>query len=485
MAKTVFLPGMRVTSLFLNELNNMQFDGLDADGHRAKIADSELADDGIKLRVNNYLDALKVVATTATSVTVSPGAVLMPDGSLITLATTTLSGLTTGTWFVVVTQQGVVSAVLNPPPVCKVLARIVVAPPAAIVVTDYRVEPVASRPNLSVVFGGTASQNIVVRSTGANEVVGNTRYYVGTSGSPALLRGLIQCRNFTVEAGAFVSVTGGGYLRVEASGDVDIAGNVTCSAGSTGGQGYLGTVQCPGTVLASPGRGQGGATGHNGGSPSTYSMFVSQVGSGGASAFAKARLQGAYTLSSLTDSINITAGNGGDGGGCFRVMAGGAVSLSGVITADGSAGQASTYSTGLDTATQFLLIGGAGGGSGGRVIIQSATSITVSPAVTINCRGGAGGAGFCSSNVTSTYVCRGGGGGGGGLVYMQAPVVSGFSGASANFLVTGGSAGASSGSGGNALSGSTGGSCEGAGGLSNSAGSAGLAYFDTGVPTSF
>jgi hypothetical protein len=472
---------MVLPASFLNALNNIQFDGLDLDGHRGPVLDSELDPAGVLSRVDTNLNTLKVTALSGSSVRVTAGAVSLPNGSVQAIATTDLTGLTSGTWYVVVNSTGTLQITPAILPVCYVLAKLVVGG-ATVDVTDWRATVIPVRPSLTPVFGGLNTQNIVVRSSGANETVGGTTFYTGTLASPVLMKGLLQCKNFTINSGAYLTVTGGGVLKIEASGSVEIHGTVSVNKASTGGQGFNGSVLCPDTIYAQPGAGFGGASGHNAGAPNTYSVYTSKVGSGGASGFCKTRLKAGATFSDITDSITVTVGNGGAGGGCFWVTAAGSVTVSGSINADGAAGQAASYTSGEGT-NQYTLISGSGGGSGGRIILQSATAVNFSVAATLSAKGGNGGNGFCSTAVNTTFSCLGGGGGGGGLIFANAPVVSGFEAASGTFYVSGGSAGSASGNGANQLSGSTGGSCEGAGGLSASAGGAGLSSYQVGSPT--
>lgn len=478
MAKTVLTPGSVVTAAFLNALNNPQFDGLDLDGHRAPITDSELDPGGLIGRVAAQQDALKVTALTPTSVRVAAGAVSLPTGAVQTIATTDFTALQNGSYFVQVNSAGVPvigTAVL---PVSLVLAAVEVNGTTNPTITDYRAPIVPVRPNLTPVFGGTATTNLVVRSAGANETVGDTAYVTGTLSSPALLASTLQVKNLTIEAGAYA--TAAGYSRVEASGDVTIAGVLTVTPRINGGQGFTGTVRCPSNVYAQPGAGFGGASGHNAGAPATYDYWVSMVGSGGASAFCKASAT-LTAFSDFTDSISCTIGNGGKGGGGLLIQAAGTVTLSGTITANGEAAQASTYSSGLG-ANQFLLIGGAGGGSGGRIIVQSATTVNIGLSTVLSANGGAGAVGYVTPAQSASYTCRGGGGGGGGFIMVNAPAVTGFVAASGNFTASGGNAGANTGTGGNTLAGSPGGSCHGAGGIGGATGASGTVLQQVGQP---
>lgn len=120
--------------------------------------------------------------------------------------------------------------------------------------------------------------------------------------------------------------------------------------------------------------------------------------------------------SGSVSSSSGTGGNtGGSGGGTLVIIAGGAISNTGTITADG------------ETTTAL----GCGGGGGGVLVLASRTSVANTG--TINARGGAGGA--------NGAACGAGGGGGGGIVQLIAPSAT----SSGNINITGGAAGTTSG----------------------------------------
>lgn len=114
----------------------------------------------------------------------------------------------------------------------------------------------------------------------------------------------------------------------------------------------------------------------------------------------------------LNGTLGTLTSVGGTGGGTLTVLAGGALTNTGSITADG----ASTASL------------GAGGGGGGIIVLASKTSAANSGS--INARGGDGGGSGVSNGV--------GGGGGGGIVQLIAPTAVN----NGTITVTGGTAGA-------------------------------------------
>ena len=144
-------------------------------------------------------------------------------------------------------------------------------------------------------------------------------------------------------------------------------------------------------------------------------------------------------------------GTGGPGGGSLVILAQGAISVSGSIHADGSAGAAAFNGT-VDTG---------GGGGGGILVLASQTSISSSG--TISAQGGGGGG---AANGAST-----GGGGGGGIVIELAPSISGSANVSGG--ASGGGAAGTGYAGGGGASGGNGGS-SGTGSAGALAGSAGI-----------
>jgi len=279
MAKTVLYPGSVVSAAFLNALNNPMFDGVDADGHMAKIADSSLDPNGILSRVSTLTDALKVTGLSSSSVRVSAGAVNLPSGQLLALSTTDLTGLSSGTWFVVVDATGTLRVVPTVLPVCYVLAQIVVGG-ASVAVTDQRATVIPVRAALTPVFGGTSTQSFGVRST-AGGVEGTTTWVQGTVGSPySVPTGVLNCYNLTINSDAFWTAPSG-ILIINASGSVNIAGTLNLTASVNGGNGFSGTLLCPSNLYPQPGAGNGGASGHNVASPAGFPYQVSLFGGGG------------------------------------------------------------------------------------------------------------------------------------------------------------------------------------------------------------
>lgn len=467
MAKTVFTPGTPITSEFLNAINNPVFDGLEFDGHRNKISDDELDDNGIKARVNTITDSFIVTHNTGAVVDVSPGSYQDETGNLAVFAGDSLTLPTDGTFYIFIAPGNNLSFGEDLPPVCLALARVttsggVVAPPINDLRPRYSVVP---RPvNVRVIGGYGQQKSLRVSPSGTGGWnVDNTEFTViATTVSPHHLDGSFDYDNFIVESGAKIT-TNGAYIR--ASGEVTISGEVEVLPTVNPGAGFDGSVLAPSDIQSNNGQGIGGSGGHSA-APTSYSYTASRLGSGGGSSYLKMRLTASATFSDISDDAQINVGSGGFGGGYFVVEAAGSINVSGTIEARGGDAEDTTYVSGLP-ANQFILASGAGGGSGGLIHLMSTTEVRLTSTSTLDVRGGDGGSGYVSSNVSATYLARGGGGGAGGYLVLNAPSIVNNS---VNIVLSGGSAGADVGTGGNALSGCPGAAYGGDGGPSHSPG---------------
>jgi hypothetical protein len=124
-----------------------------------------------------------------------------------------------------------------------------------------------------------------------------------------------------------------------------------------------------------------------------------------------------------TNTTNVVQTSGRGGGG-FTIIAGGAVAIGGVVTANGE----NAAFDAIDNS-----VGGAGG-SGGLIIISSDATITVTGTISAN-----GGNGSNGQSI-SGQLEAGGGGGGGGIIHLLAPVAPATAGSTRT--VNGGAAGA-------------------------------------------
>jgi len=467
MAKTVFTPGTPITSSFLNAVNNPVFDGADVDGHRGQITDAELDDGGIKADVHAITDSFKVTANTGTVVDVAAGNYQDETGTLIVFPGDSVTLPTDGTFYIVIAPGNNLTYTEDLPPVCLALARVTtsggaIAPPINDLRPWFSVVP---RPvNVQVIGGYGQEKSLRVSASGPGGWnPSNTEYTViGDNVSPYQLDGSFDYDDFIVESGAEV-FTNGAYIR--ASGDVTISGTVTVTATVNPGAGFDGSVLAPSDIQSNNGQGLGGSGGHSA-APESYSYTASRLGSGGGSSYLKMRLTAGATFSDISDDTQMNVGRGGKGGGYFVIEAAGKVDVSGTIEARGGDAVDTTYASGLPS-NQFILASGAGGGSGGLIHLMSTTEITLTSTSTLDVRGGDGGKGYVSSNVSSAYLARGGGGGGGGYVVLNAPSIVDNS---VNIILAGGSAGSDVGTGSNSLSGCPGAAYGGNGGASHSPG---------------
>lgn len=470
MVKTFFVPGTPITSEYLNAVNNPRFDGANLNGHREQIGDDELDDNGIKAKVNAISDSFAVSPVTGTVVSVAPGSYQDESGVFTVFAGDNVTLPTDGTNYIFIGTGNRLSFAQTLPPVCLALARVttsggVIAPPINDLRPWFHVVP---RPINIRVIGGYGQQKSfrVVSSGTPGWNAENTEFtMLGDNLSPAELNGRFDFENFTVAAGAKVVTSG---LFVRASGSVTISGTLEVMPNVNPGPGFSGSVLAPSDIRSNNGQGLGGSGGHAT-APVSYSYTSSNLGSGGGSSYLKMRLTGAATFTDINENAQINVGSGGSGGSYFVCESAGAINISGTISARGGNGQNTTYVTGLG-ANQFILCSGSGGGSGGLIHLVSSREVHLTATSSIDIRGGNGGQGFVSSNVSATYLARGGGGGGGGYLVMNAPSIIN---SSVNIQLAGGLPGPSVGTGGNSLSGCPGASYGGNGGASHSNGSNG------------
>ncbi len=242
-----------------------------------------------------------------------------------------------------------------------------------------------------------------------------------------------------VQAGASIGVTqssASGPIAILASTSINMAGSIDVSANAgnafggpgasnlfVGGQGNTGTA--PGTIGAGSLITTGGGGGSFGGTGLTASsapiidpqtgLQVGTVGggSGGSTTFVSLldQLRGGSAGGNggnSTSTVPGSSGAPGQGGGAIEMGAVGSISVSGMISANGSAPIAVTNPTSA----------GGGGGSGGGILIHGNT---VNLSGTLSAVGGQGGNGL-----TRSYSTTGGAGGGGLIQIVQSGTPGGY-----------------------------------------------------------
>jgi hypothetical protein len=449
MAKTSFSPGTEVTAAWANAITNpvyAQNPSNDGELPAPTNADLSQAPGQIVPEWSTFRDTFAVSLSSGNVVAYQGGAVTLGTGLKATIAAGTLA-LPNGTNFVFVTAAGAVSFGVDLPIRSLPMARVTMAGGALSgSIEDLRPRhTVSPKPGILSVFGSDGYEGDWSVAPGATVTVPG---------------GLRRYRNITIGSGATVTVTPG-FLRLQASGSVTIAGTITLTPLIAGGQSFSGVITPQSQMQASPGVGLGGAAGHNSGPRAAYSYNASNTSSSGASGFA-------WNLGSNTSGANITSSTGGPGGGSLIIEAAGTISVTGTINANGGNGSTPVVNSADASGGSTYLTGG-GGGSGGLIWLQSAVGITCSAASTLSVRGGNGGNGGGANLSIGPSV--GGGGGGGGWLVISSPLNQTTG---ATFTLTGGTAGTSqSGGAGVGVGGSNGGSYAGQGGGSNSAGSAG------------
>lgn len=454
--KTVFVPGSIVTSEFLNLVNNPFFSDTASDGSIPKITWSDLSDAPGEIVADwaAFRGAFEVSINAGLTVTVAAGVLSLPTLAPVAypevnylLPDDTISYL----YFDV---TGTLSDNTVRPSIGYVIAKVTTSSGSVTNIEDYRpIAITATRPELTRCFGGQGSEGVVILS------------------NPTDLTGDHYFESLVIDPG--VTVTAEGYCHIRVAGSVTISGQIIVNPRTPGGAGYLGAIACPGTLPSSTGAGLGGGTQFTGSAASPYGYW-NGAGSGGASGAVRGSLQnpGATYPADSGFSNSISVQPGGNGGGVLIIEAGGPVHLNNcILSANGeSANDAPQPTTSLQ---QYIIISGAGGGSGGLISVSSAESILVEDGSALQVSGGAGGEGNITANRINDFVAEGGGGGSGGYIVFHAPsVTQGL----ATYAIDGGAAGADVGGSINqfaSIEGGGGASFAGIGGVSQSAGASG------------
>ncbi|NDJ20937.1 hypothetical protein GS682_04615 [Nostoc sp. B(2019)] len=431
MAKTTFVNGSTVTPDFLNAINSPVFDGQNLDGHFAKITLQDLSDAAgqIKPEWTTFRDTLKVQAATGLTISYQGGSVILADGAITTISPANLSVTNNTTNYVYVSEAGAVAVGSLLPVRCTPLAKVITSAGSISSMVDLRPRfQIQPRANTVASFGSGGYEGDLIISS--NQSLSGTKYV----------------RNFTLNAG--VTLTVSGFLHIIASGTVTVDGTINVTPIVPGGRGFGGTP--PGTsclVSADSGLGPGGGGGHNSLPAPTYSYSFSgaaNTGSGGAA--------GLGIISN--GSANFLTSKGGTGGGVFIVDAALPISITGAINCNG--GNASIAAINFADAGAAIALPGAGGGSGGLIWLKSLVSITATAAAVLSVKGGNGANGLRQNLVGGS---GGGAGGGGGYVVLQSPNTNTTG---AIITLTGGTGGTASGTPpgvGASLGGSFGGQC--------------------------
>jgi hypothetical protein len=324
-------------------------------------------------------------------------------------------------------------------------------------------------PALTINFpssGGASIYGDGSDATGDCSIAANTNWnsYTVSGVAPTSPTGTLQCADFTISSGVTLYVPSG--LTIKATGTVTIAGTLSVFPAINGGSGVAQGANVSPYIL-SPGY-------YNASLPSSESPNGYLGGLALPNVLQRKILKldapfgcGASTLAVDQYDVVTHGDTYGLGGGAIAIYAGGAVSISGSIHADGGG-------AGIDSDSQSD-----GGGAGGIIVIASKTSIDNSG--TLSAEGGTGNAYAAESS--STYSA--GGGGGGGIIHLLSPINT-----AGTTVVTGGVAGSGSTSSG--YGGGGGGACGGNGGAgtinngnnstvisSPAAGSSGNVFTDT------
>jgi hypothetical protein len=228
-----------------------------------------------------------------------------------------------------------------------------------------------------------------------------------------------------------IDISGGdGEDALEVEGGNSPQGGTGVAAGGNGGNGAAGGLETgqdgagggPGTggvstdvvTLASPGGGggfgalgtagtayMGNVAGMGGAAYGNVALDVLEGGSGGGSGGPYDRTPGnSGGGNGLIDAEDSPGAGGGGGGGAIALRAGGEITISGQIDADGGDGGIGDFS------------GGGGGGSGGAILLETAAQLTLAQGL-LSARGGLGN--ICTDTNQLSW-CYGGDAGGGRIV---------------------------------------------------------------------
>ncbi len=410
MTKTTYSSGTVVTAAWLNAIQSFAFDDQDFDGHYSRLTDDALSNTSTQIKPQWYgfRDALSVTTGTGLVANYAGGSVTLQNNLIATIAPATIALTNNSTNYVFVNESGVVQAATSLPVRCLPLASMVtVSGVISGAITDlrprYRILP---RPSALPVFGSGGYEGDL------------------TISSNTTLTGQRFVRNFTVNAGVTLTVTG--FLYIVASGNIDIQGTINVLPAISGGKGFYGTTTQ--AVSTDPGAGLGGGGGINSTPSNAYSYFASFFGSGGASGFTAVNVSASTIQSSI----------GGQGGGAFICDAAGSLVVGGALVCKG--GNAILGSVINAGGGSTIALSGGGGGSGGLIWLKSLTSLVVSASASLNVQGGTGGNGVRQNYALSS---GGGGGGGGGYVVLNSASINTTG---ATISVSGGSGGLSAGS---------------------------------------
>ena len=441
MPKTVFGNGTAVAPAWFNAQQTLLFDGLDLDGHQPLLTDSALSNvsGNIKADWALFKNAFSVTAGTGLAINIVGGIFTNSSNLPITVASAGISVAAASSVYVWIDDVGAIVSGSSLPVICFPIALVVTSPSAVTLITDLRPRFNVRPQTLSIaVFGGRSATDVV--------------YASNTS-----VDGVINCRNFTLNAGVTLTVATG-FLKIVASGTVTLNGIINVTAPIGGGSSFSGGVIAPTTFASDAGKGFGGGSGHNGPGGKTYPFEANPFGSGGASG-----LVSAPPTTSVFGNASFTSSRGGNGGGACIVESAGVISVAGSINCNGDAAVVGAVNS-VSNAEAYVT--GGGGGSGGSVALRSLTSTIVTAAGVLSVRGGNG----ADARISNTaYLSVGGGGGGGGRVFLASPATNTTG---ATITLTAGIAGSSAGSG-SGVAGSPGGGFGGAGGGSSAAGTIG------------
>ncbi len=420
MTKTTFTSGTVVTSDFLNAINNIAFDNQELDGHHAKISNNDLSDETgqIKPEWIYFRDTLKVSAGVGLTATYTGGAATLPSGAIVAIAPGTIALANNAINFIYINASGVVVSTTSSPLLALLLAKITTV---SGVISGSVID---LRPRFIV-----APRQEAIRSFGGSGGEGDYTL----AGTATFDQGEYYFQNFTIQAGATLTVAGSAHIYVARTATIAGTINVTAAIGS----GAAFDSDVVGNIGGLSGAGPGAGSGSGIGQP--YNYVLAKHGSGGGSGFLRANSGSSGGIAP-----------GGKGGGGLTIEAGGAISVTGTINTKGANGGNGTIVSGTGSSS------GGGGGSGGLVLLKSLTSVIISPTATINVRGGNGGNGFGSS-------ARGGGAGAGGQVVLISPSNNATG---STIVLSSGTDGTDTGTG---LGGGTGGGFGGTGGQSGSA----------------
>jgi hypothetical protein len=234
MPRTNFGSGTPITSDFLNSVGYPKITGLALDGHADLLTNSNFQNTPGTIVYDYYFEADRLKSSVDVSgglnVKVNGTRMLKPNGEVVIVPDTVVAVPNNQVTYIYLDENGVIQQSPTNPPAAVRSSRVTTGSGQITAIEDLRYRSLWL-PNVAAlaVFGGNATNDVTISTN-------------------QTLRGTINCRNFTVNAGVNLEVDR--YLTVRASGKVNILGSIRTSRQPLLFAGY-GSFKCGQTTGAS------------------------------------------------------------------------------------------------------------------------------------------------------------------------------------------------------------------------------------------